>query len=108
MRRHLRLGTARLGAENIDQPIHVTGDVVARRIEFEIHQALGLLRLAAFDAAADLRGDAVDELELVEYAPDIVGCGRIDGQHVVQGAAGGVVLSLHLLDRFLGLIGIGG
>jgi hypothetical protein len=53
----------------------VTGDVVPRGIEFEIHQALGLLGLAAFHAAANLDGDAVGEFELVEDAPDIVAAG---------------------------------
>lgn len=108
MRRHLSLSGARFCAENVDQPVHVTGDVVPRGIELEIHQALGLLGLAAFHAAANLDGDAVGEFELVEDAPDVVGGGRIGGQHVAQRTLGGVVLSLHLLDRFLGLIGIGG
>ena len=86
---------------------HVTGDVVPRGIEFEIDQALGLLGLAAFHAAPS-RGDAVGKLELVEDAADIGGGGRIGGQHIVQRAPGGVILSLHLLDPFLRLIGIGG
>jgi len=108
VRRHLSLSGARFCAENVDQPVHVTGDVVPRGIEFEIHQALGLLPLAAFHIAGNLGGDVVRKLELVENTPHIVAGGRIGGQHVVQRAPGGVVLSVHLLGGFPRQIGIGG
>jgi hypothetical protein len=102
----LRLGAARVSAEDVDQPIHVTRNVVACRIELEIHDTLGRVRFAGLDRAFEIDGNAVNKLQLVENAPNIVDRGGIVGQHVVERTYGGVVLSLDLLGGFLGLIGI--
>jgi hypothetical protein len=85
----------------------MAGDVVARRIELEIHDAPGLVRLALFHRTADVGGDAVGKLQLVENAPHVVAGGRVVGQHVVQRQLGGVVLPLHVIGGFLGLVGVG-
>ena len=86
--------------------VHVTRDVVARGIEFEIDDALGFVRLAGLDRAFEIDSDTVGKLQLVENTPHIGFGGRVVGQHVVQGAHGGSVMPLDLLGAFPGLFGI--
>ena len=106
--RNLGLGVARARAENIDQPVHVKRHVVARRIELEIGDALGLIPFAALHRGLEVAGDAVGEFELAENAVDIVGRGGVVGQHVVERALGGAVVAFDLVGGFLGVVGIRG
>jgi len=105
-RRHFRLGEAGLCAENIDEPVHVTGDIIARRIELEVHQALGLRSLTLLHGGADVGSDAVRQFQLVKNAADAVADGRISRQHVIERALGGVVFAFDTLAIFLDLVRI--
>ena len=104
--RCLGFRAARLCSENIDQPVHLKRDVVARRIEFEIDDSPRLFGVAGLERRFETGGHFVRDFQLFGYPPHIVRSGRIIGQHIVQRVLRGSVFALDRLGRLPGLIGI--